>query len=315
MAFKNHSEETVPVESSTSHPSICDYEGSTYRTDFWTQDRTYEDAAERIALKALLPPAGGRLIEIGAGFGRLADLYTDYDQVILFDYSRSLLKEARAQWGEHGPLGRPRYIYVAGDFNRFPFVDGLFDTVTMVRVIHHAPDAPRVLDGIGEIIAPGGTFVLEFANKRNLKAIGRWLLKRQSWSPFDSAPYEFAELNYDFHPHWMQTQLRQAGFVIQSQRTVSHFRLGVLKRYVQTQWLAKLDGLVQPTGRWWQLAPSIFVASRTTKTSAESAGPDFFRCSACRGIKLVEQTNALMCQTCHQAWPIHDGLYDFKEPL
>jgi SAM-dependent methyltransferase len=206
-------------------------------------------------------------------------------------------------------------MYVAADFNRFPFVAGLFDTVTMVRVIHHAPDAPRVLNGIREIIAPDGAFILEFANKRNLKAIGRWLLKKQPWNPFDRAPYEFAELNFDFHPHWMQTQLRRAGFVIQSQRSVSHFRLGVLKRYVRAGWLAKLDGLVQPTGRWWQLAPSIFVASRAPKTGSTAEASAFFRCPVCRGARLVEQPNALICQTCHRAWPIHDGLYDFKEPL
>jgi len=299
-----------------SHPAICDYEGSAYRTDFWTQDRTYEDTVERIALTALLPPSGRRLIDIGAGFGRLVDLYADYDQVTLFDYSRSLLQEARAQWGEHGPLGRPQYIYVAADFNRFPFVDGLFDTVTMVRVIHHAPDAARVLRGISEIIAPGGAFILEFANKRNLKAISRWLLKRQPWSPFDLSPYEFAELNYDFHPHWMQAQLRKAGFVIQRRRSVSQFRLRLLKRHVPTQWLARLDGLVQPTGRWWQLAPSIFVESRSTKKSESAAiGTSFFRCPACRGSNLIEQPKALICQTCQRAWPIHDGLYDFKEPL
>jgi hypothetical protein len=102
MASSTSPEPPGAVEGSVSHPSICDYEGSAYRTDFWTQDRSYEDAAERIALEALLPPAGRRLIEIGAGFGRLADLYAGYEQVILFDYSRSLLQEARAQWGEHG---------------------------------------------------------------------------------------------------------------------------------------------------------------------------------------------------------------------
>ena len=64
----------------------CDYEGSDYRTAFWGgRDREYEDAAERIALGRLLPPSGGRLIEIGAGFGRLADLYAGYREVVLLD--------------------------------------------------------------------------------------------------------------------------------------------------------------------------------------------------------------------------------------
>ncbi len=53
-------------------PPICDYEGSSYRTEFWGGDqREYENLAERIALRALLPSGGQRLVEIGAGFGSL----------------------------------------------------------------------------------------------------------------------------------------------------------------------------------------------------------------------------------------------------
>ena len=48
---------------------ICDYEGSSYRTDFWEgQEREYEDLAERIALRKLLPPAGARQVKVSASF-------------------------------------------------------------------------------------------------------------------------------------------------------------------------------------------------------------------------------------------------------
>ena len=76
-------------------PQICDYEGSTYRTDFWEgQGREYEDLAERIALRKLLSPDGDLLMEIGAGFGRLADLYDNHKKVVLLDYSKSMLHQA-----------------------------------------------------------------------------------------------------------------------------------------------------------------------------------------------------------------------------
>jgi ubiquinone/menaquinone biosynthesis C-methylase UbiE len=303
------------LEPAISDGAVCDYEGSTYRTDFWTPDRTYEDAVERIALKALLPPTGRWLIEIGAGYGRLVDLYAGYDQVVLFDYSRSMLREAQSQLGDSAPSGRPRYIYVAGDFNELPFVASLFDTVTMVRVIHHAADAPRVMSNINDIIAPGGVFVLEFANKRNLKSIARWLLRRQAWNPFDSEPYEFVKLNFDFHPHWMQACLKQAGFSIQTLRSVSHFRLGLLKRSIPTRYLVKLDSIAQPTGRWWQLTPSVFVKSRVTRVKAAAEGDAFFRCPVCHSNDLSKQTDALVCTICQRVWPIHDRLHDFKEPL
>ena len=74
---------------------VIDYEGSQYRANFWVgQGRAYEDAAERIALQRLVPVHGGRIAEIGAGFGRLANLYQGYEQIILFDYSRTLLQDA-----------------------------------------------------------------------------------------------------------------------------------------------------------------------------------------------------------------------------
>jgi len=89
---------------------ICDYEGSRYRTEFWEgQGREYEDRAERIALRKLLPPHGRRLIEIGAGYGRLADLYQGYDEVLLLDYALSQLQQAR------GRLGNDRFHYIAAD--------------------------------------------------------------------------------------------------------------------------------------------------------------------------------------------------------
>jgi ubiquinone/menaquinone biosynthesis C-methylase UbiE len=315
MVSNRHPTKEQSANSIPSRRAICDYEGSAYRTDFWTRDRSYEDAVERIALKALLPPSGHRIIEIGAGFGRLVDLYAGYSQVILFDYSRSMLREAQSLWGEVGPAGRPRYIYVAGDFNALPFVPGAFDTVTLVRVIHHAPDASHLLQGISEVIAPGGTFVLEFANKRNLKAVARWLLRRQKWSPFAPTPYEFVELNFNFHPRWMQNQLTQAGFTIQTLRTVSHFRLGLLKRAIPTQYLVQLDNLIQPTGRWWQLTPSVFVKSNTASNSVASTENALFCCPVCRSHDLSKQPDALACRNCARAWAIQEGLYDFKAPV
>jgi SAM-dependent methyltransferase len=292
---------------------ICDYEGSAYRTEFWGQGREYEDAVERVALSHLLPPTGRRLIDIGGGYGRLFPLYRGYDEVVLFDYALSQLRQGRELWGDSGPGGKPRYIYVAGDFYRFPFASGLFDAVTMVRTLHHAADAPAVLRGVVQLLAPEGTLVLEFANKRNLKAILRHLLRRQDWSPFDREPVEFARLNFDFHPDWMREQLAEVGLRVQKTRTVSHFRVGLLKRAVPTGLLVALDRLAQPTGALWQLTPSVFVHCRGGGQARASAGA-FFRCTSC-GSTVLEGGEALSCTGCGARFAIRDGIYDFKAPL
>ena len=164
---------------------LCDYENSSYRTDFWEgQGREYEDRAERLALRRLLPPAGRRLVDVGAGFGRLSDFYEGYEQVVLLDYSTSLLRQAQERLGRD-----PRLAYVAANFYAMPFAAGTFDAAMMVRVMHHVEDVPAFLGQMGHILAGGGSFVVEFASKRHLKSILRWALGRQRWSPFDPEPY------------------------------------------------------------------------------------------------------------------------------
>ncbi len=289
---------------------ICDYEGSSYRTDFWEgRGREYEDLAERLALRKLLPPAGARLVEIGAGFGRLVDLYDGYQQVVLLDYSKSMLRQAQDRLGRGG-----KYIYVAADLYAMPFVDSLFDTTVTVRVLHHVQNIPAAFQEIQRVLKPGGAYVLEYANKRHLKAVLRYLLGRQSWSPFAPEPYEFVELNYDFHPAWMEVRLRETGFAIGRELAVSSFRLPLLKRLVSPRYLATLDGLLQGPTALLKLAPSVFVRARAEKEDAHIEGRGFFRCPSCHGTDLIEAEEALTCRGCGRGWAIDDGIYDFKEP-
>lgn len=295
---------------------ICNYEGSAYRTEFWGAGRDYEDAAERAALHRLLPPTGRRLIDIGGGYGRLAPLYQGYDEVVIFDYALSQLRQAQELWGAHGHGHshgrRPRYRYVAGDFYHLPFAAGAFDTVTMVRTLHHAADAPRVLKGTAEILAPGGTLVLEFANKRNLKAMLRYLAGRQAWSPWKREPVEFVELNFDFHPAWVAERLREAGLTVRERRAVSTFRLGLLKSLVPTAVLVALDRLIQPLGGLLPLSPSVFVRCEAQGHKPPAGEDAFFRCPACGSTALVETEDALACEDCDARFPIRDGICDFR---
>lgn len=294
---------------------ICNYEDSAYRTEFWVQGRKYEDAVERVALQHLLPPTGRRLVEIGGGYGRLAPLYGGYEEVVLFDYALSQLRQGRELWGDAAPDGWPRYIYVAGDFYELPFAPGLFDAVVVVRTLHHAADAPAVLRGVAQILAPGGTFVLEFANKCNLKAILRYLVRRQDWSPFDREPVEFEKLNFDFHPTWIWKHLAEVGLRMREVRTVSHFRLGLLKRTMPTGLLVALDRLLQPTGALWRLTPSVFVRCEARVDQRVAPQSAFFRCTACGSTELGNGGDVLFCANCGARFAVRDGIHDFKAPL
>jgi SAM-dependent methyltransferase len=297
---------------------ICDYEGSDYQTRFWeNQGREYEDLVERVAIQRLLPPGGTRLLEIGTGFGRLVNLYQGYRHIVLLDYSKSLLRQAQGRLGRDG-----RYTYVAANVYQLPLNDATVDTTCMVRVMHHLADVPGALRQIQRALRPGGTFLLEYANKRNLKAVLRYAIRRQSWSPYDLDPVEFVELNYDFHPRWMRARLHEHGLEVQRTRTVSHFRIALLKRLVPPRLLARLDGLFQETGELWQLTPSVFVrAQRQPIDGQETVVPDttdptqIFRCPSCEQRNWETDDSGMHCLSCDVRWAIDDGIYDFKTPI
>src|SRR5262245_35723878 len=135
--------------------AICDYEGSTYRTDFWEgKGREYEDRVERVALQGLLPRNGYRLIELGAGYGRLADLYSGFQQVVLTDRALSQVRQAKERLSPTSPRAslapllvgegsKPHLYFVVCDVYALPFRTEAADQVVSVRMLHHLVDVPR----------------------------------------------------------------------------------------------------------------------------------------------------------------------------
>ena len=288
---------------------ICDYEGSTYRTDFWEgQGREYEDLAERVAIRAMLPPRGRRVVDVGAGFGRLVELYAGYDEVVLLDYSQSQLEFARQR------LGDERFVYVAADIYRLPLADGAVDAIVMVRVLHHLEDVPTAFGHLARVLAGGGAFVLEFANKRHLKSILRWLFKRGA-SPFAPEPLQFANLHFDFHPAWVAQRLQEQGLAIVARRAVSLFRVGWLKRLIPARVLAALDAAQQRLLARLYLAPSVFFLSRKTdeRVAQLPARTALFRCPDCGAQPLPLTPEGALCPSCGRLWPLINGIYVFKD--
>lgn len=296
-------------------PPVCNYEGSDYQSSFWEKGgREYEDRTEAIALRRLLPKSGRLLLELGAGAGRNTPRYTGFGRIVLLDYSRTQLEQAQER------LGRSeKYLYVAADVYRLPFVAGLFDAATMIRTLHHMADAPRALHQVKNVLDTGGIFILEFANKRNFKAIVRYLFRRQSWSPFSLEPVEFVELNFDFHPRAICNWLKELDFKIERTLSLSHFRVGLLKRFVPTNILVFLDSLAQWTGALWQFTPSVFVRARAGGNKERSEIPAnpllLFKCPHCGRTPLIEQEGYLECSNCQKRWEFKDGIYDFREPI
>jgi ubiquinone/menaquinone biosynthesis C-methylase UbiE len=297
----------------TDHP-VCDYEGSKYQQDFWDSGgRAYEDLCEANALKRLLPPHGRILLELGAGAGRNTERYHGFDRIVLLDYSRTQLRQARARLGDSD-----RYLYVAANIYTLPFVPSLFDAATMIRTLHHMVDPQAALRETARVLEPHGNFILEYANKRNLKAILRYLLRQQTWNPFSRESVEYAKLNFDFHPKAVEDWLAQVGFRIQNRVTVSHFRTGFCKRFIPFRLLAFADAVFGRSGNLFQLSPSVFILARNSASGLKK-GTGFFQCPCCGSDHLSEiagpNQRCLLCSDCSFRYPVREGIFDFKEPV
>ncbi len=296
----------------TEGPRICDYGDSTYRQDFWEgQGRDYEDAVERAVLKRLLPARGARLLEVGAGFGRLTKEYRSFRQVVLLDYSLEQLQYARGIYGDEG------FLYVAADAYRMPFQPGVFDAATMIRVIHHFENVPAALGQVGGALAQEGRFILEYANKRNLKAMLRHLFSLSDWNPYTLDPVEFVKLNFNFHPQYMRRSVAELQFELRQVLPVSWFRLGLLKRIAPARLLADMDAVMQRSG--WEISPSIFLDLQFTGAASEGAVSDaadplaILRCPL--SASWLRREGDILISDSGNRWAIRDGVYDFRQPL
>jgi len=291
-------------------PPVIDYEGSDYQASFWDRgEREYEDQVEAIALQRLLPKSGKRLLELGAGAGRNTPRYSGFQQIVLVDYSTSQLQLAKEKLGNS-----ERYIFVAANIYKLPFAP-IFDTATMIRTLHHMAKPNSALQQVQKAMAPDSIFILEYANKRNIKAILRYFTHLQKWNPFNQEPIEFSELNFDFHPRSIVRWLQDNHFEIERQLTVSHFRIEILKRIIPLPILIKMDSLAQLTGNLWQYSPSVFIRSTSKKGPTSENYDGIFRCPVCGGSQFEETENRIICASCSRNWSIRDGIYDFREPL
>ncbi len=290
------------------HPPICNYEGSDYQASFWDKGgRAYEDAVEALALKRLLPKSGRLMLELGAGTGRNTPRYQGFEQIVLVDYSRTQLMQARDKLGES-----PRYRYIAADIYRLPFVSGLFNYATMIRTLHHMADPRQALEQVSNTLQKGAGFILEFPNKHNIKAILRYALHRQNWNPASPEAVEFAPLNYDFHPAAVRSWLQLSGFGVDRLQPVSYLRVGWMKRYLPLKFLVGLERAFQSVAGWWQLTPSIFILAHRLGNSAPASAGDFFRCPACGFAPLPDTPPLIVCPACQRQYPVQDGIYDFR---
>lgn len=244
-----------------SNKVISDYNGYDYKKEFWENvDREYEDQADRMAIRKLLPKRMEKFADIGGGYGRLAGEYLKRaHNVIIFDYSKTELEQAKEIYGDQVETR-------AGDIYELPFKDGELDGLMMVRVTHHLKDMKKAMAELYRVLKPGGVAVIEVANKRTLPKMARFMTGRSNVNPFDKKVANYKEISkdgfYNYHPKYVEEIFDKVGFKTEKVLSVSNFRNKGLKKVFGTGRLVKMENKAQTALAPIRFAPSIYYKLR-----------------------------------------------------
>jgi 2-polyprenyl-3-methyl-5-hydroxy-6-metoxy-1,4-benzoquinol methylase len=101
-------------------------------------------------------PTTPRILEVGCGTGWLTADLTGFGRVTGVDLSPAAIEIARQR--------RSEAQFVCGDIRELT-IDGHFDYVVTADTISHVADQPGFVRRIGDLLKPGGTFLLMTQNE------------------------------------------------------------------------------------------------------------------------------------------------------
>ncbi|MEC9109566.1 MAG: metalloregulator ArsR/SmtB family transcription factor [Pseudomonadota bacterium] len=121
-----------------------------------------DEAVEAALARALEARPLGRLLDIGTGTGRMAELFAERaERIVALDKSLAMLRVARAKL-QHLPAERVELAQ--GDFGSLPFAADSFDTVLFHQVLHFAQAPATVLAEAARVTRPDGRVaIVDFA--------------------------------------------------------------------------------------------------------------------------------------------------------
>jgi ubiquinone/menaquinone biosynthesis C-methylase UbiE len=147
-------------------------------------DRLAGQPDTTVFMRLLALPAGGRLLDLGGGTGRMSQRL-DSIQVVICDLAIGMAQQARSK-GLLACLGPAEHL---------PFVDGTFDGILVVDAFHHFQDQPLAVREMLRVLRPSGRVVIVEPDIRHtLMPLLSWGERRLGLSSRMLPPLELGKL-------------------------------------------------------------------------------------------------------------------------
>lgn len=120
----------------------------------------------RVAVRALAPAPGERILDVATGTGRLArEIQQAGAATVALDFSWNMLAAGEAS---ERASALPRLAWLNGDGTALPFADDSFDAVTISFGLRNIPEPQTGLAEFARVVRPGGRLVvMEFSTPTN----------------------------------------------------------------------------------------------------------------------------------------------------
>ena len=255
-----------PSRHNFSAPLFNFYDDYNY-ISFW-RDRDYENRADKMALSQLLNIAKKsgaclKLIDIGAGPGRMVSLYESFcKKFILLDPSINQLKEAKKR-----VKNRKKAEIILADGQNIPLPDANCDTAVCIRVFHHISNPQEILQEMRRILKPGGYLIIEIPNKFHIKnriisifskSNNHISINHRSQNKTEKRNFVFVNYN----PKDIIALLKADKFEIIKVLSVSNFRAPSIKKVFPTSFLLFLEKYAQTKLAPFWFGPSIYFLAK-----------------------------------------------------
>jgi len=98
---------------------------------------------------------GKRVLDVGVGAGRFAEVVSRWGgEVVGVDLSFAVD-------AAYGNVGKQENVHIVqADLFQLPFLEGAFDAMYSLGVLHHTPDTKKAFDAVVPYLKPGGEFAV-----------------------------------------------------------------------------------------------------------------------------------------------------------
>lgn len=148
------------------------YEEHMMRLPCWRAfDSTFIDAIRSVNDRR------GVMLEVGGGSGRLSILLrSDFDRILSFDLSESIVRRAMKRLGDAGGDGANVHYFVA-DAENIPVRDDVADVAILSGILHHVSHPERVIAETVRALKPGGRFIGVENNRTAFRPVFNLLMR------------------------------------------------------------------------------------------------------------------------------------------